>query len=1793
MKSLVVASDMSLNEASRNEGVTSQSVGLSAALSTDSSPLAATALESVPGCEQMPSSARVSNGTGGVSAQALLDHHSLGVSADVFNSRCKVAEGSAATHDTPVLNTAAPVDSVGFPFALNSHQHQVAPQQLDVSQLDSSQSNKSKQPVLVPQRQQLSKAMMDARMDCSAAAAERERQSAVSETNVQLGGAASSDMGHNHACLSPSDGTRVLQNSDGEAASNNSVESNTLDGQAVGSSASSSSSFSPPVQSVLSEEGELSSQNRRRRLPMKPKDKRVSHLKSRNGKPRNEVGNTDLDFRGDLPLDLNQCYRDIDSDSNFLRKTYYSFVEEHFPAESSTDNDATEVDAGSHIMYLNDESEGDADTLIGFSADVRELLKQRRSVWLVLDSGANQHVFKDVSLLHNKRPTFHKVTGVSGDATHLDCTGDVTLQLRDLHGNSRSLPLRSVFGLNKCPFNLASVNKLIDDKCCLHLDGFSNDYWLRLPHSTMKVPIVRKNGLFMIRTCAAGDSASTSGNIPLKIALSAEVEAGIELSAAPSLTFSGQDYGMTAPLDVWHSRIRHMPFGVMRKIHKHNTSILQSKLKKSQQKQPCLKRKLDSVREQEVVVPTEEEAASTVTAATDANQAADVDDRAVNAGDFMIHGLFLPKDDKKLKKCDCCRQAKARRTPQKKSSPFPESELKQGRVFSCDLKYVPQKSFFGHRYVLCFVEHVEGGVPGITFHYIMKHKSETTQKLQQFFNDCKRFGIKIARIQSDRGTEFFEQEGVGAHFDDRALHSFRELCAKNNIEHTVTPVGDKEKYAERWIKEHFKTVDTYLWNARLSPQFWSYALAYSVFQANRTPSEVNGVWYKAPHHFWTGEVPRWDKWRVFGCDAFSIIPNNKHAKVPGLPTAQRSIFVGFDKDGGALLFDMNKRRHFHASNVYFNESFDNRHNALHYFDQRRALADKEANQPLQVNDFDATSSLQVRNLYSSPIELSQRGSSSSTLVTATTQAAQSTASSQLPRSNVSNGGEVSGHQPSMNNESNTQPASRVGFSNGLQAAAKLADYEAENPLVRPHRVLPVGRVEKYTNHHHLFLQEMENRNCPAVMLQPCPKKKQTPSRKRYIASMNGKTLREIRELGSSTADIVWNFTHGYITFPGHESKQTGHVFSAHVVVDSVDVGDANEASVPTLQPAAAMNQRGSAFNSVLSSVDETSTEELKLLKLVTDRANMLKFAEVYGERLVSLSASVRKPTDGEYIDWHIAAEPTHYNETMQGVCSEHEEWKAAMNEELASMRRFEVFEEIDRSSIPRDRQILGCKWVYKRKRDQHGNIVRYRARVVALGFRQRAYDSFVPEETYSPVVSKDTLRLFLSICAKNNLTIYQADVKAAFLQAPLKEEIYMKAPAGYVNSKGETDVIFKLKRAVYGLKQASSCFWSAVNDHLVRIGFHSLTGDPCLFQKTLSNGKRILVCCYVDDITYAVEEAADGEAFLEEMRQRFFIGKDEGKPIEWLLGMSIKQDVVAGTVHMNMSSMIDKLANLILDDNERRKASSVRTPMLVTPLTKADVRTVPASQFDYLSVVGSLLHIANCVRCDIAFAVSCLARYSMTPGDQHVKAAKRVVQYLYNTRKLGITYFRDNVSSVSGIRIYEDGLHPCDQNKSEGLALKTFGDSDYAMDYTRRSTIGIVVMLNGGPISWTSVLGKTVATSTCEAEVNAAVSAVKDSVHFKLMLQELGMMDESTPIQILEDNSACIAQAEQGIRHVRNAKHYEVKLRFLQQRVLDKEVEFVYCPTDEQLADFFTKPLDEDKFIGFRESMMYFDPSEE
>ena len=888
------------------------------------------------------------------------------------------------------------------------------------------------------------------------------------------------------------------------------------------------------------------------------------------------------------------------------------------------------------------------------------------------------------------------------------------------------------------------------------------------------------------------------------------------------------------------------------------------------------------------------------------------------------------------------------------------------------------------------------------------------------------------------------------------------------------------------------------------------------------------------------------------------------------------------------------RNYFSTANLYFNEDFSARVDALRHHDQRRALLKRDLDQPIVMDDFQDPNSSAVRRLYLDPDSPSPSENFNYDVESALDDACDQSASP--PKTNLSYS-KTSASAPSANSENaadslhqSLRDVPRGGAretnqdsANGGPLGARAINVERvrnllrEGVVLRPLRLLPVGRPVPSTPDDHAFLDYALQHNLPAAFQQPNPKTKGSASSRKYSRYMRASTLHEALILGAERKDLKWDYDRGFISFPKNEPDIPGHIFAAFELAEQHGVRHALQDARCWVRPSlksdivlerAYLSTSAKSFHQQLETIFEPEVIHEKL----RDRETMSRFAEEQFAKVMN-SSKIE-------IDFTLSPEPTRYEDAMDS--EESADWRRAMDDEMSSMSKFGVYRRVPKSRA-RGRQILGAKWVYRRKINKLGHVYKHRARLVAQGFLQRPYDSFNPDETYSPVVHKDTLRTFLSLCAASDLHVFQADVKAAFLQAPLRETIFMKAPPGFqsYSANGEEEVL-ELDNALYGLKQSGACFWEAMRAHLESNGFKSMLGDPCLFRKEFPDGKVILACTYVDDVTYGVSDQATADSFLAMLRSRFVIDEGEGAPIDFLLGMAVHQNLDEGTIRLDMEMAITKLCMSILTKEELVKASLESTPLLVTPLMKNSERTVPKETFDYLSVVGSLLHITNCVRCDVSYAVGVLARHAACPGPTHVRAAKRVLQYLYSTRSLGITYTK-SASGYSTPLMYEGATHPLDNGHNR---LQVFADSDYAADQSRRSTMGSIVMMNGGPVSWSSVLGKTVAMSTCEAEVNAAVVAAKDALHLKQLLVDLGFYIPKTPLQIGEDNSACIAQAESGLRHVRNAKHYEIRLRFLQELVVDKRVEFVYCPTDLQLADFFTKSLDVTKFQRFRDFIM-------
>ena len=680
-------------------------------------------------------------------------------------------------------------------------------------------------------------------------------------------------------------------------------------------------------------------------------------------------------------------------------------------------------------------------------------------------------------------------------------------------------------------------------------------------------------------------------------------------------------------------------------------------------------------------------------------------------------------------KCDTCSQAKILRNAVPSERKFSDPANHIGHTVSSDVKLVPFATFRGMRYAVTYVDHHT--LLGMVF--FVRTKAEISGTLDRYLREMKALGVTVKNIQTDRGSEYFSQEGDLIEDRDRNLHKFGEICLAYSVRHIIQPVEMKEKVAENSFRYLFRAVNAMLWEARLSPAFWEDACAYAQYLWNRTPNSHTGD-DTTPWTMLTGQRARWDKFKVFGCDVWQHIPNNPYYKVPGLPRGRRMIFVGIDSNfGGWKVFNPERRSYEHSGNLYFNEDFSNRIDALRHHDTRRAMMHADLEQPIQLDDFDDPNASAVRNLYLRPdapapaADDSHGGADASPGVLRGGAAA--SAVTDLHGGDADAGGD---------DHANDGPIP------GVTAAGQIRGLVKDNVILRPLRLMPVGTNITLRDADKRFISYSLGNDLPIVFQQPCPKKRLTPSRDRYLMYMQATTLREALSLGALMNDIKWDYAHGFIKFPTHESVLPGHVFMAYELAGECGFNHVLHDYGFVPRDANVYTTSSSQSNSFNELIKELFPKE-EIVPELRSRVASIQWAEYEFAKV--LNASSLK------IDFDLPPEPFHYKDTLPENCGEESvKWKEAMDDEIASMKAFGVYERVPQS-VAQGRQILGCKWVYKRKTGKDGEVTRYRARLVAQGFRQREWDSFNPDEISSPVAHKDTLRLFLSTAAGLNLRV--------------------------------------------------------------------------------------------------------------------------------------------------------------------------------------------------------------------------------------------------------------------------------------------------------------------------------------------------------------------------------------------------------------------------------------------------------
>ena len=502
-------------------------------------------------------------------------------------------------------------------------------------------------------------------------------------------------------------------------------------------------------------------------------------------------------------------------------------------------------------------------------------------------------------------------------------------------------------------------------------------------------------------------------------------------------------------------------------------------------------------------------------------------------------------------------------------------------------------------------------------------------------------------------------------------------------------------------------------------------------------------------------------------------------------------------------------------------------------------------------------------------------------------------------------------------------------------------------------------------------------------------------------------------------------------------------------------------------------------------------------------------------------------------------EPTCFTDAWENPDPEtRRKWQEAIRKEFSDMKKREVWEHVAKKSIPENRPLVGCKWVFKIKRDGT-----HRARLVALGYSQIPGVDFT--ENYAPVVNDVTFRMVLVIIMIKKLKTRLLDVETAFLHGKLEEEIYMKVPEGYhIEHKIGEGECFKLSQAIYGLVQAARLWWK----HFVKVlkelepPFIQSAADPCLLFR-MDEGEICIIVLYVDDMhTSGTTRSLDK---LENQIKKFFTLKVEKDPQDYL-GCEMRFDSDLKNGWLGQPTIIKSLKSKF--GNLTQKLKNYRTPG--TPgftVIRSELQDVIEDDLQklYRTGVGTLLYLVKHSQPDIANPVRELTKATMV----HWRELLRIIKFILDTEELGLK------------------LKP-ETTKNGVWYVRALSDSDYATDKNTYLT-GFVVYFMGVPVAWRSRGQKAVTLSTSEAELVACSEVVKE-VKFVLQVLQSLKFNVKLPITVLVDNIGAIFMTE-NVTTSDRTKHIDVRYHIVREYVEEGIVKIIFVRSAENDADLWTK----------------------
>ncbi|PLW36223.1 hypothetical protein PCANC_20397 [Puccinia coronata f. sp. avenae] len=487
-------------------------------------------------------------------------------------------------------------------------------------------------------------------------------------------------------------------------------------------------------------------------------------------------------------------------------------------------------------------------------------------------------------------------------------------------------------------------------------------------------------------------------------------------------------------------------------------------------------------------------------------------------------------------------------------------------------------------------------------------------------------------------------------------------------------------------------------------------------------------------------------------------------------------------------------------------------------------------------------------------------------------------------------------------------------------------------------------------------------------------------------------------------------------------------------------------------------------------------------------------------------------------------------------------WSAAIEEELANLKTMGVWTAMP---CPTGKRPLDGRWVFAEKMNDQSETIRWKARYVAKGFTQTQGVDF--DKTFAPTATFVSMRLLLSLAANFNWPVRSFDFVAAYLNSPIDEEVWVRAPAGLKLPDGYA---MKLHKALYGTRQAVRCWWLHLKGILEQLGYVASQYDNSLY--TLKHPREIgIVWIHVDN--GIVTGSSD------ELLRRLKTGLKGVLQIKWsdglesIVGLEIKRNQAG--FQLRQPKLIDQILRDHWDG-----VFTAPNPLPTNLELISDPNGNTADLTDYLSVIGALSYIAVGTQPEIAYAVNILARFSAKPGINHWKGVQHLINYLANSRLLHLN------------------LYPRQQEK----ALKCFCDASWGGKLAR-STYGILITFFGCPVLWASRRFATVAASTCQAEYMALGIGTRQVLWVRHLLQDILKRKYTGHLHC--DNQAAVHVSTDDSANKR-VRHVDREYFLTNQSLHRKETSLVWVPTTDQLADVLTKALGREPFERFKTAIM-------